>query len=147
MSCFEGWKLENGNCIIPDSNGTNGTAEAGFDPGCKIFANNSCVECSFRFYFDQSGVCMAVDDLCQTWSEENGECLTCYKGYTLNEGSCGANGNGTSGNGSAQNDLCNQFDDTGVCVKCAFRAYFGDNGICLEVNPQCKTWDEVKGHC
>ena len=40
-------------------------------------------------------------------------------------------GNSTSGGNGSSNILCAEFDDTGACVKCAFRAYFDDDGICL----------------
>ena len=29
----------------------------------------------------QSGLCKQVSDLCKTWDETTGDCLTCYLGY------------------------------------------------------------------
>lgn len=46
------------------------------------------MECSFRFYFDADKKCMQVNDLCRTWNDESGECLSCYGGYTLDAGNC-----------------------------------------------------------
>jgi hypothetical protein len=30
---------------------------------------------------------------------------------------------------------------------CSYRYYFGADGYCAEVNPQCQTWDSVSGLC
>ena len=56
--------------------------------GCRNFDGDICIECSFRFYFDENKVCRQVNDLCRTWDEENGDCLSCYGGYVLDAGRC-----------------------------------------------------------
>ena len=54
------------------------------DPGCNTFnwTDLTCLKCSFRFYFEGDR-CMAVDDLCNDFDENNGDCLSCYGGYIL----------------------------------------------------------------
>lgn len=32
--------------------------------GCKTWMNGSCVECSYRYVFNNDGICCEIDDLC-----------------------------------------------------------------------------------
>ena len=60
------------------------------DPLCAIFDQKSgdCISCICRGYFDNNRRCRAVDNLCQTWNINTGECTSCYRGYELNNGMC-----------------------------------------------------------
>jgi len=62
------------------------------DPFCAVFDQKSgdCISCICRGYFDSNGRCKAIDDLCQTWNINTGECTSCYRGYELNNGTCTA---------------------------------------------------------
>ena len=43
---------------------------------------------------------------------------------------------------------CNSIDSkTGACVKCSFGYYFDANRLCVQMNPNCKTFDEAKSLC
>ena len=92
---------------------------------------------------DASGVCQPIGDQCATWNEANGECLTCYGGYILNNGQCIVNPNPFSGESNA---LCGEWKGE-QCLSCAPRAYFNSFGICTPVSDQCQTWDPIDGSC
>lgn len=59
-------------------------------PNCNSYkADGSCDVCSFRYWKTSTGDCEQVSDLCEKWSESNGKCTSCYKGYGLNkDGAC-----------------------------------------------------------
>lgn len=77
-SCYEGWTLSNGVCsYIPSLPPTQ------IDPFCASFdANGNCNACSYRTVLI-NGRCIPVSDLCNTWDEKTGLCISCYSGYTL----------------------------------------------------------------
>lgn len=57
-------------------------------PGCaEIGSNGNCLKCAFRYYF-RNGVCVAVNDQCKAWNENNGACTDCYPGYSLYNTDC-----------------------------------------------------------
>lgn len=60
------------------------------DPLCAVFDQKSgdCVSCICRGYFDSNHRCKAINDLCQTWNINTGECTSCYRGYELVNGTC-----------------------------------------------------------
>ena len=61
---------------------------ANIDSFCAEWDNLSCQKCAERAYFGQIGFCNPVSDYCRTWDTYDGYCLTCYKGYTLDNGEC-----------------------------------------------------------
>ena len=80
-SCYRGYRLQDGRC---------GSLTGGdLDPGCNTFnwTALTCLKCSFRFYFEDDK-CMAVDDLCKGFDEDNGDCTSCYGGYMLDGVKC-----------------------------------------------------------
>jgi len=81
LTCYPGYIPSNGNCII------GGGAPSG-DPSCRAYDQyGNCRECSERFY-KSNGRCAQVSDFCNTFDRNNGKCLTCYRGYTLQNGDC-----------------------------------------------------------
>ncbi len=68
-SCYGGYKLNNGYCIVDNGQG------------------NTTQDCPPRTV-KIDGQCKAVSDLCKTWSLTTAECLSCYDGYTLTGGVC-----------------------------------------------------------
>lgn len=48
-------------------------------------ANKVCLACANRFYTSGNS-CQAVSQLCETYNPQNGKCLTCKSGSTLNNG-------------------------------------------------------------
>lgn len=81
-----------------------------------------------------NGVCRAVSDQCKTWSQTTALCLSCYGGYTLQNGACvigggtteEPSGNPCSSNQIEINDICVNVNDllnilhylTGTCASC-----------------------------
>ena len=55
----------------------------GQDPNCNEYnADNSCKKCSYRYFCSSNTrLCTQVSDFCETWSEANGDCITCYTSY------------------------------------------------------------------
>ena len=138
--CIEGYELdeEKKECVwSPPEGGAPGVN----DPGCRVFNNNECVECSFRFYFDDNRICRKVSDLCREWDEENGDCTSCYVGYELMDGKCYSMT-------LAQIDAgCRRFDwDAFTCETCSFR-FFKDGDKCKQVDDLCRGYDEDDGSC
>ena len=61
------------------------------DPFCKEFSADDqsiCVSCAIRHYLNQLGKCVKVSDLCNTYDNNDGKCLSCYAGFVLDEGEC-----------------------------------------------------------
>ena len=55
------------------------------DPNCHQWnlQEDKCDQCSWRYFFNEDGICSQIDDTCRTWSDR-GDCLTCYQGYVVN---------------------------------------------------------------
>lgn len=73
MTCYGGYAVQDGACVIAADSSTPTPSPA--------------EGCPFRTV-QISGECVQVSDLCATWDEVTGKCLTCYGGYTLSEGAC-----------------------------------------------------------
>lgn len=56
-------------------------------------------KCGFKEYL-KDGKCLPVSEQCNTWSEETGDCLTCYDGWTLKDGACVVEAEGQASDGS-----------------------------------------------
>lgn len=131
--CFKGYDLVNGSCNFSPSN----TATPS-DIGCKVWNwdNNTCLQCSLRWYFGSSGFCAAVSDSCKTFDQNSGVCLSCFSGYILVNSTCAA----SPSNSAAPSDLgCAVWNGT-VCLSCSYRWIFS-NGTCVALSDQCKTFN------
>lgn len=51
LSCYDGYSLNLGICTSSQNN------LASSNPLCKRFNGNICVECSYRAFFDNIGIC------------------------------------------------------------------------------------------
>lgn len=59
------------------------------EPNCNVYAaDGSCEICSFRFWMTEERQCVQVSDQCKSWCKENGDCTSCYLGYSLSNGEC-----------------------------------------------------------
>ncbi len=56
--------------------------------GCAAYNNSICVKCSRNYYFNSKAICTMVDSNCKTFDDKNGNCLTCYDGRSIFNGSC-----------------------------------------------------------
>ena len=119
-SCYPGWTLRDGACVIEGGNG--GEQPTG--------------ECGFRQVL-VDGNCVDVSDQCNTWSDTTAECTSCYPGWTLRDGACvveGGNGGEEPTNGNGNNGECD------------FRQVLID-GECVTVSDQCNTWSDTTAEC
>lgn len=100
-----------------------------FDPNCNKCAPNSnqCILCAVNYYLS-NGICRQVNPLCKTYNRDNGNCLSCYQGYTLNTTtqpiSCSI---------SSITD-CKTYDrNTGNCLTC-YTGYYLSDGTCKQIS-------------
>jgi proprotein convertase subtilisin/kexin type 5 len=92
----------------------------------------------------KNGVCTQVNPNCRLSDENNGQCLTCYVGYSVQAGQCLLVPSAPD-NEAPSDILCAQWKGK-TCVKCSESSYF-NGGLCTQVNPLCKTFDNNNGAC
>ena len=84
---------------------------------------------------DLTKLCQPVNPNCNDYDKIRGDCLTCYSGFGLIEGTC------LPGLViSSMDPNCNKLENN-ICVKCSFGYYFGSDGKCLKADVNCKTFD------
>ena len=72
---------------------------------------------------------MKVNDLCHTWNNTNGHCLSCYGGYELMEGRCLI---------IKLDAGCKDWNWTDLtCIACSYRYYKNNNNKCMAVSDYC----------
>ena len=83
-SCYAGFELNSNNkCVKSEDNKISNLLCAEFN------ADNICIKCADRSYLGQNGNCLSIDPSCKTANLLNGECTSCYPGFSLlNEGRC-----------------------------------------------------------
>ena len=140
LTCYRGYNLEGGKCIIQDL-----TLIVPADKGCADWNWNDriCLSCSSHWFMNADGVCVPVSDLCKS-SDPNGACTACYSGYDLVNGVCefsSFNNAKPSDSGCAKWDWNNQ-----VCIECSKDWVFNADGACVPVSDQCATHDS-NGAC
>lgn len=132
-SCYRGYDLTNDLCTVSP-------IAAPSDLGCKTWNESECVECSSNWVFNIKKVCVAVSDQCKT-HDADGNCLTCYLGYAVVNGSCVFVTETVSDAGCKQWDWSNK-----VCKACSEKYVFNSNGLCVSVSDQCRTHNDA-GFC
>ena len=130
-SCYNGYDLVNGTCVYSSSN-----TAAPKDAGCSKWSNGVCQECSSSWVFNANGVCIPVSDQCKT-HDASGNCLTCYVGYDLVNGSCLYS---SSNNAKPTDGGCRTWDWANAkCTACSNNCVFNSNGLCIPVSDLCRT--------
>lgn len=108
-SCYAGYTLSNGDCITS------------FASNCLSYDfNNNCLQCISSYFLDSFKRCLPLNPLCKTYNQLNGDCLTCYPGYTLQGTSCLVSENLIKVNDSS-NPNC-KTSSNGFCSEC-FQGY------------------------
>ena len=141
-SCYQGYDLANGACIVSASN----TARPS-DIGCKTWDwnNQVCLTCSQWWVINSTtNVCIPVSDLCRDYDISNGQCTACYQGFNLNNGACVA----IDLAGVQIPDLgCRTWDwNNQVCLACSTN-WVLINNVCVPVSDQCATFNSTTGNC
>jgi len=109
--------------------------------GCKVWSEDSCLQCSDRYYFNKNGICCEVQGTCEQFNTKEGICEKCYEGYSVVDGKCAKVDKSTSNNVG-----CAQWKD-GVCTQCSKRWFFNADNVCVEVSDLCSSWDQSTGKC
>ncbi len=79
-NCFEGFRLNNGVCVVSNSRNS--------DVNCaNQGADGVCVACFSGFYV-KAGRCEKISPLCNGANLKTGECLGCFPGYVNVQGEC-----------------------------------------------------------
>lgn len=133
LSCYPAFTLNGARCLED-------LYFSSQNPNCAEFQDNKCIKCSSGFYFNKDQICTAFNPLCQTSNTTNGDCLSCFIGFTIRGGTCVVDTTSTSFN-------CAEFSSSGVCKKCSTGYYFDSNNKCQISNPLCKFFDQSNGKC
>lgn len=136
LTCWQGYAVSYPNCVLDQSSQSNSVS----DPYCIKFGNTGCSQCANGYYLSSSsGQCTQEDPLCKTSDQTNGNCLSCYGGYTLRNTKCEV----------AQAVIivnCNTINEFGVCVEC-LDGYYLANNECRQVPIECATYNRANGQC
>jgi hypothetical protein len=86
ITCYPGYTSK----FNATSNTTKCWIMSDVDPNCQIKANiTGCLKCYNGFYYSiESLKCIQVNQLCSTYNATDGLCLSCYSGYSLDQGTC-----------------------------------------------------------
>lgn len=87
---------------------------------------------------NSNGQCEKVSEDCRTYNDFDGQCLSCYSGFALNQGKC-VKDNVKGG--------CSSFDSDGKCSKCATGFYLNSNSECAQVDAQCAKFNFGSNLC
>ena len=134
-SCYSGYSLSAASVCVKS------TSQQVSDPNCNTFnSNGACTKCSTGFYFNLQSVCVQFDTNCQTFNQMTLACIQCYTGYALSNGACILD---TSSQVNS-NPFCSKWAGN-TCLSCATDTYFNVNGICQQIDVNCKTFSN--GNC
>ena len=106
-------------------------------------AAGECTECVFRYILIE-GECSAVSDQCKTFNLSNGDCLSCYDGWNLDDGECVLPGGPVVPEDPVEG--CIEYDANG-CKTCEYRRVRISASECRKVSDQCNTWNSSNGAC
>ena len=141
-SCYQGYTLVNGECV---QSSPSMRSSGSLDPNCYSwdYSKNKCTQCAYRYYFNANGVCTPVSDYCREWNPSTGACTSCYQGFSLSNGACAP-----SMKSGSLDPNCYSWDySQNKCSQCAYRYFFGANGVCEKVSDNCREWNPSTGVC
>lgn len=137
LTCYIGYIIQETKCVQDKNNVL-------IDSNCAEFLEEDplvCLKCSKGYIFNADGKCRKVNDLCATYNEKTGVCLSCFVGFELSKGTCIEKIEQVS-------DLnCAEFDKNGKCTKCSGGFYFNVAGKCTLSNSLCRLFDPKNGKC
>lgn len=144
LTCYTGYSCGANEYIckpiaVPTS--TNPSDPNSFKKYCLKTRNNVCVSCAFRSFLS-NGLCLPISDLCQTFNPKFGYCLSCYSGYTLDNGVC------EQDQTIAPDPNCASYNyNTDTCNQCNYNYFSNSAGWCQMVSPFCNGYDPASGFC
>lgn len=89
-----------------------------------------------------NGQCLAVDANCNTYSQQTGECQSCYAGYQLQGGKCLVGISSPTPTNEYNDPLCSVWESAYKCKKCAPGAYFNSENKCTGYDANCKKFND-----
>ena len=124
LSCYQGYDVFAGNCIIPQNN----------DPYCLIKSGSTCVTCANGYYLFQN-VCTRTTKICVTYDMQSGNCTNCNVGSQLINGDCVLTPKSSDPN-------CAQADSSNRCTACNPNFYLNPTTqVCTFVSILCSKFD------
>jgi hypothetical protein len=156
LSCYTGYQLNNKACVTSQQLAKN--------PLCFLWSSDNCLVCGTWSYFDSRNLCQPVNTQCRTYDSSNGQCTSCYSGWTLSKGACSYSSsadpncktfdlnkvctacyqsyfyNKTSSKCQLVSKLCNGSDSSGACTAC-FKGFTLKSGACVILTTNCTTYD------
>lgn len=129
-SCYQGFDLKAGDCIIPSIQLVL--------PFCETYASNGeCSKCLDRYYL-QNGSCKDVSILCGNYDMGTGDCLSCTSPFfNLQKGKCIQLNSIIEG--------CTRYEGP-FCVECT-KEYYAYAYTCMRIDPFCVKFDEARREC
>lgn len=139
-SCWPGYALQSGNCIVEVKPNNPVTAQA--DPYCISYKGGACSQCSSGYYLNRAqGLCIQIDPLCKTSSMDTGACLSCYGGYAISNDKCVPLQ-------VVQIPNCASVNSYGKCQECIEGYYLNENtNECKQVSILCSGYNRRTGEC
>ena len=130
--CVYGYLLTNSNCIA--------TSIIMNNRWCSDFNGSTCTNCRNGYYIGSNGICTVVSSVCNTYDMNDGDCLSCFTGNALSNGTCIKT--------SSSNPYCTAF--AGIyCTNCTNRYYLGPGPsyVCTAVGAACSAYIMTSGIC
>jgi hypothetical protein len=129
LTCPVGYALFNNKCV----------ENKNINPYCKTFAsgNNTCTACFNGYYIGVNGICTGLNSVCGQYDMSTGECTLCFAGFILYGKICWSV--------VILNPYCATF--TGITCNYCKAGYYLNNGICIQANTLCATYNMNSGSC
>lgn len=111
-SCWQGYVLANQNCVLEQQQ-SQGQPGQPADPYCIKYNNNGmCIQCSSGYFYNgANNICNQLDPLCKSHDMNNGNCQSCYPGYSIKNFKCVIAQ-------AIQIANCNIVTEAGTCAEC-----------------------------
>ena len=104
------------------------------------------MEC-YGGYLPLGGKCKEKNPLCKESNPNNGDCSSCWQGYTLVGGNCVVESISVVGPSQSGDVYCVK-QLNGACIECSKGYYLNQaSGKCTQVDPTCKTYNGSNGDC
>lgn len=132
-ACYPGYALVNNNCEV--------SVVQSQSSACAQWADDFCVKCVPRAYYDVNANCIMVSDSCKTFNTFNGHCTSCYPGNAVStQGECLPSVD--SPTSCAGTDAV-----SGLCNKCYNGSYLSAESKCVEIDAFCQTFNKNTRLC
>lgn len=136
LTCYPGYGLDSTRvtCVVQ-------AAQANPNPYCSKWNGTICLSCATGSYFNFNSICVLTDPNCKT--TQNGVCLACYPGYSLDASSSQC----VKSTAQSIDPNCAVFNPSGNCIQCSKGSSFNFNGLCVTLDPSCLTYNQNTMSC